>query len=194
MKLFLIRHGQTVANAGKTYSGHLDVKLSAHGIEEAKALRPVLSEFSFDRVYSSDLSRAIDTQRLAMPEVEGIRTPLLREYDVGRLAGRDFGDPPADFTGDMDYCRRNRDYTPFGGENSQMVRERLCRFLKMLEEDPCENVAVFAHGGLMSSMLHIVLDAEIDRNAIITNNCCINVFDFDGKRWKLFAWNFRGNL
>ena len=194
MKLFFIRHGQTVANADQTYSGHSDVPLSEQGRREAEALRSVLADIPFDRVYSSDLSRAIDTQRLALPGVEGIRTTLLREYDVGALAGRAFGDPPKEFTGDMAYVRRMRDYTPFGGENAQMVRARLKAFLAQLEADPCENVAVFAHGGLMSCMLQIVLDAEIAPTAIAINNCCINVFDFNVQRWRLLAWNYRGSV
>ena len=87
MILFLVRHGQSVANVTKIYSGHNDVPLTEEGRAQAVALRPVLSELTFDRVYSSDLSRAIDTQLLALPGVEGIRTPLLREIDVGRAAG-----------------------------------------------------------------------------------------------------------
>ena len=88
MLLFLIRHGQTTANETGTYSGQTDVMLTELGKAQAEAIRPVLAQYKFDRVYSSDLTRAIDTQKLAIPEAQGICSPLLREMDVGSLAGQ----------------------------------------------------------------------------------------------------------
>ena len=194
MRLFLVRHGQTTANFDKTYAGQTDVPLTEAGRREAESLRPVLAGFSFDKVFSSDLCRAVDTQLIALPGIVGQQTTLLREYDVGALAGRAFGDIPAEYTADMAYVRRVRDYTPFGGENSQMVSQRLRKFFSMLEEDPCENVIAFVHGGLMSCALQIVLNAEFDRTAVVTNNCAIHVFEYDGTHWRLLAWNYKGEL
>ena len=79
MKLFLIRHGQSTANLVKTYAGQTDAPLTEQGRLEAEQIRPILGKFSFDRVYSSDLTRAIDTQRIALPDAVAETTPLLRE-------------------------------------------------------------------------------------------------------------------
>lgn len=188
MILFLIRHGQTTANLAGVYSGQSDVMLTEQGRAQAQALQPLLAKYEFDRVYSSDLTRAADTQRLAIPDVEGIRTPLLREIDVGELAGcsisnlwREKGNPHGDFT-------------PYGGENFTQCTNRLREFLAQLEADPCERVAAFAHGGLIRGMLHIVLGDQADVDAALTGNCSVAVFRFDGKRWLMLAWNYMGEV
>lgn len=187
MKLFMIRHGQTVTNLGKIYTGHMDAPLTPLGCTQAEELRPVLSQFHFDKVYSSDLSRAVLTQKLALPDVQGIQTPLLREFDVGSLSGLTFQEAAARY-GTV------RDYHPFGGESSEMVSERIRKFLSMLEAEPQDYVAAFVHGGLIKCMLQIVLEADFTKRNVITDNCTIAVFEYNGDKWQLLAWNYMGKI
>lgn len=191
MKLFLVRHGQTTANLDRIYSGQTDVKLTEQGKHEALSIRPILAAFSFDKVYSSDLSRAVDTQLLALPGAVAVQTPLLREYDVGDLIGKPL---PSAQPGNGDATHPLGDYTPYGGENAEMVCHRLRRFLSQLEDDPCETAVAFVHNGVMNCMLRLVLNADIDHTAVHSTNCAINVFDYDGKKWRLLAWNYMGKL
>lgn len=189
MKLFLVRHGQTEANLNRIYSGQRDVMLTDNGRAQAVAIRPVLANMKFDRVYSSDLTRAIETQRLALPGVEGVRTPLLREIDAGRAGGCPFGQVPGAPEGWN--SRKDPDpYVKVGGESFAQLTERLRCFLKQLEEDPCDRVAVFAHNGIIGSMMRIVLGDQLDRRAFVADNCSIHVFEFDGTGWKILAWNY----
>jgi len=191
LKLFLIRHGQTTANLAKIYSGHQDVKLTDKGRSEAEGIRPILSNFKFDKVYSSDLCRAVETQKLALPGYEAIQTPLLREYDMGSLVGLGFQAAIEKYGKEFTLTR---DYTPFGGENSKMVCERLRKFTDMLEAGPCDHVAAVAHNGIMSCMLENVIGAEYDRTAVKSYNCAIHVYEHDGIKWRLLAWNYMGRL
>ena len=191
MKLFLVRHGQTTANLNKIYAGQTDVPLTEQGRKEAEAIRPILAPFSFDRVYSSDLSRAIDTQRLALPGVEATQTPLLREFDVGNLVGRSFSEVAAQISEEF---RWRRDYTGFSGENADMVCARLVKFLHQLEADPCELAIAFAHNGIMNMMLRTVLGSSFDYSAAYSRNCAIHVFEYDGTKWRLLAWNYMGTI
>ncbi len=191
MKLFLIRHGQSEANLNQTYTGQSDVPLTETGRKEAEAIRPILEKFTFDRVYSSDLSRAVDTQKLALPGVEAQTTPLLREFALGSLVGMKFTEVREKYGTQI---AKNRDYSPFGGESSEDVCRRLQEFLTMLEADPCDCVAAFAHGGIMGSMMQIVLGTDYDRAAVRSNNCAIHVFEYDGTKWRLLAWNYMGRI
>ena len=191
MKLFLIRHGQTTANLNQIYAGQTDVPLTDLGRQQAEAIRPVLAGFSFDKVFSSDLSRAIDTQRLALPGAEGERTALLREFDVGSLEGQGIAESVRWFG---NAHRQSRDYSVFGGESAQMVCARLQQFLAMLEAEPCDCAAAFVHNGVMNCMLQIVLGGEYDRTGVKTGNCGINVFEYENGKWKLLAWNYMGKL
>ena len=187
MKLFLIRHGQSEANLSLCYAGQTDSKLTELGRQQAVDVRPILSNIKFDRVYSSDLSRALETQKLALPAYTAETTPLLREFAVGSLAGKPFikleSDPALASV-------RKRDYTPFGGENADMVYDRLRQFLSGLEENPCENVAAFVHNGIMLTMLRVAIGTDFDYGATRSGNCAVHVFDYDGKTWRLLSWNY----
>ena len=193
MKLYLVRHGQSERNVGKKiYTGQTDVNLTEVGVEQAQAIRPILAPISFDRVYSSDLIRAIRTQENALPFPNPVRTPLIREYDVGELAGKAVDEIVQKYGNDHG---KRRDYTGFGGENNAMVDARVGAFLKELEENPAENVAAFTHNGTLVSFLRHVLKADvISPNAAASNNCAIHVMEYDGKAWKLLAWNYMGKL
>jgi len=191
MRLFMIRHGESEANMSQRYAGQSDVKLTENGREQAKSIRPILAEFSFDRVYSSDLKRASDTQKLALPGVEAILTPLLREFDVGTLTGRDY--VSFEKTA-METITKNRDYREYGGESADMVCDRVKKFLSLLEEDPCENVAAFAHNGVLICMLRHVLGTAFDYSSTFSGNCAIHVFSYSGGKWRLLAWNYKRDL
>jgi len=191
MKVFMIRHGETTANAARIYSGHSAVMLTEEGRSQALAIAPILQQIPFDRVYSSDLRRVIDTQMLAMPNCQVIRTPLLREFDVGILEGKPYGVLPKELVADYQSSKR---YAPFGGESVPEVCERVRQFIRILEQDPCENVAVFTHNGVLNCMLQNVLGAEIDRTAVLNNNCAINVYEFTGEKWRLIALNYMAKV
>ena len=191
MKLFMIRHGETTANASSVYSGHSAVMLTEEGRSQALAIAPVLKQISIDRVYSSDLRRVVDTQMLALPGWDVIRTPLLREFDVGSLEGKPYGVLPKELVADYQSSKR---YAPFGGESVPEVCERVRQFIRILEQDPCENVVAFTHNGVLNTILQIVLGAEIDRSAVKNNNCGIHVYEFTGEKWRLIALNYMAKV
>ncbi len=93
-KLYLVRHGQSLANLGKAFAGHYNVDLTDTG--KAQALR-VAQYFTSrgivpDAIYSSDLIRAHETAR-PLSEATGI--PIrdredLREIYAGAWEGMPF--------------------------------------------------------------------------------------------------------
>lgn len=187
MKLFMIRHGQTRANVEYWYSGQSDVKLTEEGKQQARDIAPILAEIPFDRVYTSDLSRAMDTQQLAMPGVTATPLALLREYAIGTLTGQNIAEA------DAKYAPYHGDYTPFGGETTQMVCDRAREFLAMLEADPCERVAAFSHNGFIKCVLRTMV-GDIKATGIENGNCNIVVFEFKNGSWKLLCWNYGKKL
>lgn len=187
MRLFLIRHGESQANIDRVYAGHADTPLTVKGCEQARAIRPVLEKISFDGVYTSDLSRAWDTQRNALPDADCRPTRLLREFNVGTLAGESF-------VWHKDKIAMDRDYTPYGGESVEMVCDRLGQFLAELERDPCENVAAFTHHGVVVCMLRRILGYEFDSSLLHSFNCSIHVFEFTDGKWRLLAFNYMNPL
>jgi broad specificity phosphatase PhoE len=95
MRLFFVRHGESVANAGQIYQGWLDSPLSPLGEQQALATaraiaaRPNLRAVA---VYASPLSRAWRTGEAIADALglEPIPHPGLREIDVGAATGLTF--------------------------------------------------------------------------------------------------------
>jgi broad specificity phosphatase PhoE len=186
MKVFFVRHGQSEANLKKIYAGQSDVPLTEQGRAEAAAIAPILAPYKFDRVYTSDLSRAIETQEIALPGIKAdAASPLIREFDVGSIAGLPTG------TAKTLTPEGGRDYTPFGGETTEMVIARLKEFLETyLEKDPCETAAVFTHNGIMIAMMNYILGRKLHSPAIQSKNCAVHVFEYSDGKWKLLSWNY----
>jgi broad specificity phosphatase PhoE len=91
MRLLLIRHGESVANAEGRLQGQVDSPLSEAGRQQARALAERLAgdEPTISAIYASDLSRAAETAQIVAGRY-GLPLTLdtrLREYDWGRLSG-----------------------------------------------------------------------------------------------------------
>ena len=61
MKLYFVRHGQTIGNMTGDYSTTAHDVLSPKGIEQAEQLADRLAKYEFDLIYSSPLERAVKT-------------------------------------------------------------------------------------------------------------------------------------
>ena len=70
MRLYLIRHGETALNAKGCYYGRTDAVLSEKGISQARYLKEILKEISFDYIVASPLVRAYNTAQIVMEERE----------------------------------------------------------------------------------------------------------------------------
>ncbi|MFE0189552.1 histidine phosphatase family protein [Streptomyces sp. NPDC058989] len=85
-ELLLVRHGETEWSRNGRHTGWTDLPLTAHGEEQARALRPLLSGRKIAQVYASPMVRALRTAELAglaLPRID----PDLREWDYGGYEG-----------------------------------------------------------------------------------------------------------
>jgi 2,3-bisphosphoglycerate-dependent phosphoglycerate mutase len=88
-QLVLLRHGESVWNADDRFAGWVDVPLTASGRDQARAAGAMFTAAGVrpDLVLASELSRAIDTARLAgATDVQ--QTPRLNERHYGDWQGR----------------------------------------------------------------------------------------------------------
>jgi probable phosphoglycerate mutase len=145
IQLWLIRHGQTEANARHEFSGWMDVALTAQGQDEARALRPRLAAESFDGVWSSDLQRAVHTARLAHSEPR--QDPRLREMHFGTLEGCTWDRADEALREALQHFQR---FDAPGGETAAVFHARLHEFL---DELPSGRQLIFAHGGVIRALI-----------------------------------------
>ncbi|MFK7944204.1 MAG: histidine phosphatase family protein [Paracoccaceae bacterium] len=90
MKLFLIRHGETVTS-GRTYAGRSDVPLTAHGHQQAGEIADRLASEQVSFILTSPLMRAVATARPLARQLclTPIETASLMEIDFGDYEGRE---------------------------------------------------------------------------------------------------------
>ena len=89
-KLVIIRHGESEWNQKNLFTGWVDVELSDKGKAEAKRAGQLMKEagLDFDVCYTSYLKRAINTQQIALKEMEREWLPVIKSW---RLNERHYG-------------------------------------------------------------------------------------------------------
>ncbi len=182
MKLYLIRHGESETNLAGRYTGWAQVNLTPKGIEDAKGVRPILEGIKFDKIYSSDLIRAMKTAETAIPGCVYEETPLLREINVGNLALKPFLAPDA-----PERKLMADGFKAFGGESDEEFRTRATEFLEKVKSLNCENVAAFTHAGFLRHTLSIIFSANVNTMNFVCSNCAVVILELKGGRWMLYG-------
>ena len=93
-KIYLIRHAEADGNIYRRAHGHFDGAVTQNGFEQIKQLGKRFSREDISAVYSSDLLRArMTASALSGPRgLEIIKTPMLREVNIGEWEDAAWGD------------------------------------------------------------------------------------------------------
>jgi len=184
MKIYVIRHGESENNLNEKWTGWYDTPLTEKGREDAKAAGEILCGVSFDKIYASDLSRAMNTARIAIPNCEFEVSPLLREVNIGSLENK-----PSKILNDEQLSRVFANgYGDFGGESNEEFFNRVVSFARGLESSGYENVALFTHAGWLRRMLNFVIGLTMPRQNVVCNNCTVGIFEYKNGAWRLYSW------
>ena len=184
-RVLLIRHGQSEGNAAGRFGGHTATPLSARGRRQAEATAQTLSSENITAIYSSDLSRAVETAmplaRLTGLDVE--QSDAFRERGVGVMEGLTFEEAaarhPAQYAA---LIHRDFEHVLLGGESYRQTLDRASRQLdQAIEQHQGGRIALFSHTGTICILaLHLMgaLDAPKLRPVwIATANCGIARFE-----------------
>ncbi|PPR29838.1 MAG: 2,3-bisphosphoglycerate-dependent phosphoglycerate mutase, partial [Alphaproteobacteria bacterium MarineAlpha6_Bin6] len=160
--LILMRHGQSIWNLQNRFTGGIDVPLTRKGIKQAKKAGKELKKMgiTIDQVYSSKLSRSIETARFITSNLDSsskknkiIKVSSLNERDYGDLSGK-YKDELVKTHGEKKVLewRRSFKVKPPKGESLQDVLKRVKPFLnnkilKLLKRG--KNVLCVAHGNAL---------------------------------------------
>ena len=155
-RILAIRHGETAWNVDARIQGHLDIGLNDAGREQARRLALTLAgREPIDHIYSSDLSRALDTARAAAEQTSApvTATPDLRERCFGALQGHTFAEVAAQTPEEAErWRRRDPEWIPAGqgGESLLVFRQRILTTLQTLAAQHLgQHIALFTHGGVL---------------------------------------------
>ncbi len=184
-RLFLIRHGQSAGNAEGRFGGHGPTPLSELGRQQAERTAETLAREGINAIYSSDLTRAIQT---AQPLADRLKLPIhtspaFRERHVGVLEGLTFDESKEIYPRDYyALVNRNIHHVISGGESYRHLLRRItAKFHDVMRNHQGERIAIYSHtGAICFLMLHLL--GAIHRSTkqtpwIITSNCGINRFE-----------------
>lgn len=89
-QLILLRHGQSIWNRDKRFTGWSDVELSPQGVQEAEMAGHLLLEtgHTFDACFTSELKRSTDTLRIVLSTMGLNDIPVQQSW---RLNERHYG-------------------------------------------------------------------------------------------------------
>ena len=166
--LVLVRHGQSEWNLKNLFTGWRDPDLTELGVAEAKTAGRRLKALglTFDRGFTSVLSRAERTMKLMLDELGQRDLPIsrdeaLNERDYGDLCGLNKDDARKKWGEEQVHLwRRSYDVQPPGGES---LKDTVARVLPYYNQEilPAvlrgERTLVSAHGNSLRALV-MVLD------------------------------------
>src|SRR3989344_7518488 len=165
MKLYLIKHGQSVANKEKRHGAFND-PLTEEGINQAKSVKAP----DCDLVYASDMIGALRTAKIIFHDKEIILDSRLREKNCGIYSGLKIAECDYSNINKMDFMKRK----VLGGESLIDVQKRELAFVSELPEG---SHAIVAHGTLLRVLVaslqkkdikKYILENQMDNCDVIT--------------------------
>ncbi|MBL8490930.1 MAG: histidine phosphatase family protein [Rhodocyclaceae bacterium] len=193
-KICLLRHGETNWNAQKRVQGQIDVGLNANGRTQAALAARRLAAEGFDRIYSSDLRRCMETAepiatRLAKPVTP---CPGIRERHYGCLQGLT-AEQVASHMPEIHarYRRRDPDFDFAGGESLSGFAARVIGAVEMLvAAHTGEKLLLVTHGGVLDVIYREATGRDLSspRDFPIPN-ARINWLEFGRGRWRVVSWD-----
>ena len=154
MELFLVRHGETDANAKHIIQGWLDMDLNVNGINQAQKTADSFTE-NVDVIYSSDLKRAAQTAsafRHKFPDIPYFEDKRLRERNFGDAVGY----PRDKYDWDEFWSSPDNQVTIPNAETLNSFNERVKEFINDLKSSNYRRVLIVAHGGTINRLRHLV--------------------------------------
>jgi len=149
LTLWVLRHGETQLNHEGKLRGWLDVPLDEHGIGEAQQDADFFRDISIDRLYTSDLQRAVRTAQIIGEAVDQIPNPLvnLRPLNWGALNGKDVKESEKITDPWFKKWETHPELMVENGESWDGFQNRVLRGVKTIVEDsqPGNSVILVTH-------------------------------------------------
>lgn len=163
-----IRHTSLLVT-GTTAYGQSDLPVASTFEIEAEAVREVLSERQYDRVFTSPLSRAKKLCEYC-GYYDAVVDPRLMERNFGEWEMKPWEEVYSIIAKHPDshlYGDRLELMSPPGGESVDALTERVGNFVQEVRMQRWTRIAVFCHGGVINSARYWY--GEIDLEHLFTH-------------------------
>jgi broad specificity phosphatase PhoE len=191
MELLLVRHGEASHNSLENYNAAFncpDPELTEVGKDHARQLGMRLRDIPIQRIYASDLMRAMRTAQIL---AEFIPAPLevrgeLREINMGRLFLSTWEEIERDMPGYATRWHRHDSDMPYpDGESGADVIHRCMPLIDEIVQSGMERAVIVTHGGTIRSLLCAFLGIGLEKRFLFgapLANCGLTSIRWDAKR------------
>lgn len=190
--LLIVRHGLSLTNRDKRYTGQRDVPLAPLGHKQAEvACKYIAGHYKVDAVYASDLSRAVDTM---VPLASSLSLPVikradLREISLGDWEGKTYEEVKVLYPETWALLRTARHLARYeGGESyAEAYARAKDAFLSIAKENEGKTVAIASHGGTIRLFLAFVLGLPLadGEKVPLIPNASLTVVEIEGDAMRL---------
>jgi probable phosphoglycerate mutase len=181
-RLWLIRHGETAWSLSGQHTSTTDLPLTAEGERKAGQVGKLLAGKKFSAVYSSPMTRARETCRIAGYADGATVTDDLREWNYGSYEGLTTTEIQKSAPGWSIWTA-----PPAGGETIAQVAERARR---VIGSTPDGDVAIFGHGHMLRVLTACWLEVapEMGRCFALSTGS-ISVLGYERETRVIQSWN-----
>lgn len=191
-QLYFVRHGVTVWNEEGRWQGQTDIELNSTGIAQAEAAAERLAQIPFSAMYSSDLSRALDTAKTIAQRQEGtvVATKSWRERNAGVFEGMTSDQIKIDYPEAYDEMMDGFLEPPEGESFTEFTSRVEVELQRLIEKHPDDTVLVVSHGGTIRAVASVILGVPQNKTwACQVGNTGISLFEYNQRGWQMEYWN-----
>lgn len=184
---YFVRHGETIWNNMGRYQGVSDVKLSARGVIQSHMVADYFSEIQVDCIFSSDLSRAINTATplAGKKGLEVFLEPGLREINFGQWEGLTYEEIEARWPGAINDMYQFPSKVKIEGGQSflDLQQQAMKTMRKIIAKHDDKNIVIFSHGGTIRCIVCALLNLPLDYAwNFKQDNVNVTIVQYFGKR------------
>lgn len=174
MKIYVIRHGETIPNTLHLITGKQECDLTKNGIKQAKIAKEKLKDINFDVILTSPLSRARITASTLT------KKPIIIDK---RLIERDYGTFEWKKKKDVDYQGFWNYYLNLDNNNGEPIQKLFQRVEKLIDDliikYPNKTILLVTHSGIARAIHYYVtgIPEDGDLTPLEIPNCCYRVYE-----------------
>ncbi len=175
MKLYVVRHGETMENANNCLVGRINSSLTSKGKEQAKQVSNYFKDKKIDLIVSSPLDRCKETAQIISNGVPIIYSDKLLGRDHGEFTGK-----PKNSINFDEYWNYNKNIQYKKAESVKKLYNRVATLIEELKEKyQNKNIIIVTHSGIMRVLYYYFKGIPEDGilSEITIKNC--EVFEYD---------------
>ena len=196
--IYLVRHGESIGNRLRKCLGHTDLGLTDLGLLQAEKTADALSSIGFDAIYSSDLSRAMQTAEphARMRGLSVIPDDGLREIYLGDWEDMFLSDIIERY-GELYTVTWREHFGEFvspAGESVMELADRLYKsILSIARLNEGKTVLIATHAAAIRAFWSVISGIpaeEMSARLPFPSNASYSILEFDGESGEFYPRDY----